>query len=111
MRSSAHDGLNPRLAWWEWCAEWGDNIDDQALWSRVNPACPQAACRCRPLLMTERFCRRISSAPAAGEPCGDGGGDPLEVRDDEPDEEKQGQQLTHSQSPLGLTPPLARSHQ
>ena len=20
MRSSAHDGLNPRLAWWEWCA-------------------------------------------------------------------------------------------
>jgi hypothetical protein len=38
MRSSAHDGLNPRLAWWEWCAEWGDNIDDQALWSRVNPA-------------------------------------------------------------------------
>src|SRR6478735_3792849 len=38
MQSSAHDGLNPRLAWWEWCAEWGDNIDDQALWSRVNPA-------------------------------------------------------------------------
>jgi hypothetical protein len=38
MLSSAHDGLNPRLAWWEWCAEWGDNIDDQALWSRVNPA-------------------------------------------------------------------------
>ncbi len=23
MRSSAHDGLNPRLAWWEWCAQWG----------------------------------------------------------------------------------------
>ena len=38
MRSSAHDGLNPRLAWWEWCAEWGDDIDDQELWLRVNPA-------------------------------------------------------------------------
>jgi phage terminase large subunit-like protein len=38
MRSSAHDGLNPRLAWWEWCAEWGASIDDQELWVRVNPA-------------------------------------------------------------------------
>ena len=38
MRSSAHDGLNPRLAWWEWCAEWGADIDDQELWVRVNPA-------------------------------------------------------------------------
>jgi hypothetical protein len=38
MRSSARDGLNPRLAWWEWCAEWGDNIDDHSLWIRTNPA-------------------------------------------------------------------------
>lgn len=38
MRSSAHDGLNPRLAWWEWCAEWGHDIDDQDMWVRVNPA-------------------------------------------------------------------------
>lgn len=28
----------PRLAWWEWCAEWGDNIDDPELWVRTNPA-------------------------------------------------------------------------
>jgi len=35
VRSSAHDGL---LARWEWCAEWGDDIDDEALWSPVNPA-------------------------------------------------------------------------
>ncbi|MEZ0382164.1 hypothetical protein [Mycobacterium sp. pW045] len=38
MRSTAHDGLNPRLAWWEWCAEWGHDIDDQDMWVRVNPA-------------------------------------------------------------------------
>ncbi|MGQ9407987.1 hypothetical protein [Mycolicibacterium gilvum] len=38
MRNSAHDGLNPRLAWWEWCAEYGDDIDDQAVWVRTNPA-------------------------------------------------------------------------
>lgn len=38
MRASAHDGLNPRLAWWEWCAEWGSDIDDQETWLRVNPA-------------------------------------------------------------------------
>ena len=38
MRRSAHDGLNPRLAWWEWCADWGDDIDDRDLWVRVNPA-------------------------------------------------------------------------
>jgi hypothetical protein len=38
MRASAHDGLNPRLAWWEWCAQWGADIDDQDLWLRVNPA-------------------------------------------------------------------------
>lgn len=38
MRSTAHDGLNPRLAWWEWCAEWGPDVDDQAVWVRVNPA-------------------------------------------------------------------------
>jgi phage terminase large subunit-like protein len=38
MRSSAHDGLNPRLAWWEWVAEWGSDIDDQDVWARVNPA-------------------------------------------------------------------------
>lgn len=38
MRQTAHDGLNSRLAWWEWCAEWGDDIDDQAVWIRTNPA-------------------------------------------------------------------------
>jgi hypothetical protein len=38
MRSSAHDGLNPRLAWWEWVAEWGSDLDDQDMWVRVNPA-------------------------------------------------------------------------
>lgn len=38
MRKSARDGLNSRLAWWEWCAEWGDDIDDHAVWVRTNPA-------------------------------------------------------------------------
>lgn len=38
MRRSAHEGLNPRLAWWEWCAEYGENIDDRDVWVRVNPA-------------------------------------------------------------------------
>ncbi|WP_240757467.1 hypothetical protein [Nakamurella flava] len=38
MRRSAYDGLNPRLAWWEWSAEWGADIDDRNLWVRVNPA-------------------------------------------------------------------------
>ena len=61
MRSSAHDGLNPRLAWWEWCAEWGDDIDDQELWSRVNPAVAtgrvplQAILDDRAVLPTDQF--------------------------------------------------------
>lgn len=38
MRQSAHDGTNPRLAWWEWCAEWGADVDDESLWRSVNPA-------------------------------------------------------------------------
>jgi hypothetical protein len=38
LRHSAHDGLNPRLAWWEWCAEYGESIDDEEIWSRMNPA-------------------------------------------------------------------------
>lgn len=38
LRASAHDGLNPRLAWWEWCAEYGQDIDDEDTWRRVNPA-------------------------------------------------------------------------
>jgi len=38
VRRAAHDGLNPRLGWAEWCAEWGANIDDRDLWLRVNPA-------------------------------------------------------------------------
>lgn len=38
MRASAHDGLSPRLAWWEWTAEWGHDLDDQEMWVRVNPA-------------------------------------------------------------------------
>jgi hypothetical protein len=38
LRKSAHDGLNPRLAWWEWCAPYGSDIDDEELWLCVNPA-------------------------------------------------------------------------
>lgn len=38
MRRAAHDGQNPRLAWWEWGAGWGADIDDRDLWLRVNPA-------------------------------------------------------------------------
>lgn len=38
MRQAAHDGLNPRLGWWEWSADWGADIDDRDLWVRVNPA-------------------------------------------------------------------------
>lgn len=38
MRKAAHEGLNPRLAWWEWCAEYGADLDDPELWHRVNPA-------------------------------------------------------------------------
>lgn len=38
MRRAAHDGLNPRLAWWEWCAEYGHDVDDREMWVRVNPA-------------------------------------------------------------------------
>lgn len=38
LRDSAHAGLNPRLAWWEWCADYGADIDDEALWQRVSPA-------------------------------------------------------------------------
>ncbi len=61
MRASAHDGLNPRLAWWEWCAEWGDDIDDRELWSRVNPAVAtgrvplQAIVDDRAVLPTDQF--------------------------------------------------------
>lgn len=38
MRRAALEGLNPRLAWWEWCAPWGADLDDRELWVRVNPA-------------------------------------------------------------------------
>ena len=38
IRRSAHDGSNPRLAWFEWCAEYGEDIDDEAMWVRVSPA-------------------------------------------------------------------------
>lgn len=38
LRKTAHDGLNNRLAWWEWCAEYGSDIDDRDLWVSVNPA-------------------------------------------------------------------------
>lgn len=61
MRASAHDGLNPRLAWWEWCAEWGDDIDDRDLWVRVNPAVAtgrvplQAIVDDRAILPTDQF--------------------------------------------------------
>lgn len=38
LRKTAHDGLNSRLCWFEWCAEYGADIDDRDLWVRVNPA-------------------------------------------------------------------------
>jgi len=38
LRASAHAGANPRLAWWEWCADFGVDVDDEAVWERVNPA-------------------------------------------------------------------------
>jgi hypothetical protein len=38
LRKTAHDGLNNRLAWWEWAAEYGSDIDDESLWLRVNPS-------------------------------------------------------------------------
>ncbi|BBY48373.1 terminase [Mycolicibacterium arabiense] len=38
LRKSAHNGLNPRLGWAEWSAEYGDDIDDRHVWVRVNPA-------------------------------------------------------------------------
>jgi hypothetical protein len=63
MRSSAHDGLNPRLAWWEW----GANVDDQELWVRVNPAVAtgrvplQAIVDDRAILPTDQFrAKRLS---------------------------------------------------
>lgn len=61
MRASAHDGLNPRLAWWEWCAQWGADVDDQELWVRVNPAVAtgrvplQAIVDDRAVLPTDQF--------------------------------------------------------
>jgi hypothetical protein len=48
IRRSAHDGLNPRLAWWEWCAEYGEDVDDSDLWVRVNPAVAAGRVPCRP---------------------------------------------------------------
>ncbi len=38
MRRTAHEGLNPRLAWWEWVAEYGHDVDDRQVWLQVNPA-------------------------------------------------------------------------
>ena len=38
LRKSAHDGLNPRIAWWEWCAEWGEDSASEEVWLRVNPS-------------------------------------------------------------------------
>ena len=38
LRRAAVDGLNGRVAWFEWCAEYGQDIDDRELWVRVNPA-------------------------------------------------------------------------
>ncbi|WP_420123723.1 hypothetical protein [Nakamurella sp.] len=61
MRRAAHEGLNPRLAWWEWCAEWGADIDDRDLWVRVNPAVAagrvpiQAVMDDRSILPTDQF--------------------------------------------------------
>lgn len=38
MRRNAHEGLQPRQAWFEWSAEYGTDIDDEEMWERVNPA-------------------------------------------------------------------------
>ncbi len=38
LRKSAHENTNPRLAYWEWTAEWGEDIDDESVWLRTNPA-------------------------------------------------------------------------
>lgn len=72
MRSSAHDGLNPRLCWFEWCAQWGDDVDDQELWLRVNPAVAtgrvpmQAILDDRAILPTDQFrAERLSMWPRA----------------------------------------------
>lgn len=70
MRATAHSGLNPRLAWWEWCAEWGHDADDQQLWVRVNPAVAagrvplQAVVDDRAILPVEQFqAERLSMWP------------------------------------------------
>lgn len=38
LRKTAIDGLNPRLAYWEWSLEYGSDVDDRDLWVSVNPA-------------------------------------------------------------------------
>lgn len=38
LRQSARDATNPRLAWWEWSANYGHDVDDEEMWARVNPA-------------------------------------------------------------------------
>ncbi|MCV7219848.1 hypothetical protein [Mycolicibacterium elephantis] len=70
MRATAHSGLNPRLAWWEWCADWGHDVDDQAMWVRVNPAVAagriplQAIIDDRAILPVEQFqAERLSMWP------------------------------------------------
>lgn len=73
MRESAHNGLNPRLAWWEWCAPWDHDADDQEMWVRVNPAVAagrvplQAIVDDRAILPVEQFrAERLSMWPPAG---------------------------------------------
>ena len=61
VRSSAHDGL---LACWEWCAEWGDDIDDEALWSPVNPAVATGRVPMQAVLDNRAVQPRLSSRPA-----------------------------------------------
>jgi hypothetical protein len=38
IRRAAHDKLNPKLYWAEYCSEWNDPIDDEKIWLRCNPA-------------------------------------------------------------------------
>lgn len=38
VRKGGAEGTDPRLAWYEWSAEEGSDLDDVALWHAVNPA-------------------------------------------------------------------------
>lgn len=38
VRTAGKDGTDPRLAWYEWSAEDGVDLDDETVWEAVNPA-------------------------------------------------------------------------